>query len=92
MSNNKFENLDKVGNFLDKYDFPKLTQKETNSEETIVIKKWIIVKKWPMEKHESQTYYRYILLNIQGMGNSNLIKIILRREKERLLPHFMLRG
>ena len=39
MSNNKFENLDKVGNFLDKYDFPKLTQKETNSEETIVIKK-----------------------------------------------------
>lgn len=39
MSNNKVEYLDKVGNFLDKYDFPKLTRKETNSEETIIIYK-----------------------------------------------------
>lgn len=37
MNNNKFENLDKINNFLNKFDFPKLTQKETNSEETKII-------------------------------------------------------
>lgn len=29
MNNNQFENLDKINNFLNKFDFPKLTQKET---------------------------------------------------------------
>ena len=29
MNHNKFENIDKINNYLNKFDFPKLTQKET---------------------------------------------------------------
>lgn len=28
MNSNKFENLDKINSFLNKFDFPKLTQKD----------------------------------------------------------------
>lgn len=50
MNNNQFENLDKINNLLNKFDFPKLTQKETEIlKRQKLFKKWIIVKKWPME-------------------------------------------
>ena len=44
MNNNQFENLDKINNFLNKFDFPKLTQKETE-----ILKRQKLFKKWPME-------------------------------------------
>lgn len=44
MNNNQFENLDKINNFLNKFDFPKLTQKETEIlKRQKLFKKWIIV-------------------------------------------------